>query len=280
VTFTVTQPSVSASDPVLLAAGDIADCNSTGDEATAALLDGQPGTVATLGDNAYESGTDAEFANCYDPTWGRQKARTHPTVGDHEYETPGTAGYFRYFGQAAGDPAKGYYSYDLGAWHMIVLNSNCAEIGGCQAGSAQEQWLRGDLALHPTACTLATLGSPLFSSGARVGNNLEMKPLWQALYDYHADVVLSGDDHDYERFAPQTPGGTLSLSAGAAQFVVGTGGRSHYLFPVGVPAANSQVRKDDTFGVLKLILRPAAYDWQFIPVSGKTFSDSGSRSCH
>jgi hypothetical protein len=280
VTFTVTRPAPPApDDPTLLAAGDIASCSSTGDEATAALLDGLPGTVATLGNNVYESGTDKEFADCYQPSWGRHKARTHPALGDHEYQTSGASGYFKYFGVAAGDPRKGYYSYDLGSWHMVVLNSNCGQIGGCQPGSAQERWLRKDLSLHPATCTLATIGSPLFSSGSRVGDNLQMQPLWQALYDYGADVVLTGDDHDYERFAPQTPAGTLSLGSGITEFVVGTGGRSHYAFPVGVPAPNSQLRNDDTFGVLKLRLMQAGYRWQFVPIAGKTFTDSGSRGC-
>ena len=280
VTFSIVAPAApSPSDPVLLAAGDIADCASSGDEATAAILDGQAGTVATVGDNVYESGTDAEFANCYAPTWGRHKARTWPALGDHEYETPGAAGYFRYFGAAAGDPAKGYYSYDLGSWHVVVLNANCGQIGGCEAGSPQEAWLRADLSAHPAACTLSVFGSPLFSSGNRVGNNLEMKPLWQALYDYRADVALAGDDHDYERFAPQDPAGNLDLAAGIGEFVIGTGGRSHYSFPAGVPAANSQIRNDTTFGVLRLALHPGGYDWSFLPESGRTFTDAGSRSC-
>ena len=278
VTFNVTAPPPpSAGDPTLLAAGDIADCASSGDEATALLLDGQAGTVATTGDNVYENGTDQEFANCYNPTWGRHKARTHPTLGDHEYGTPGASGYFKYFGAAAGDPSKGYYSYNLGTWHMIVLNSNCGQIGGCQPGSAQEQWLRGDLAANPATCTLATSGSPLFDSGNR--SNPEMKPLYQALYDYGADVLLTGDDHVYERLAPQTPDAVLSMGAGIGQFTLGTGGRSHYAFPAGVPAPNSQARNDDTFGILKMGLHPTSYDWQFIPIAGKTFTDSGSRSC-
>lgn len=280
VTFSVVAPTSSATDPVLLAAGDIADCNSSGDEATASLLDGQAGSIVTTGDNVYESGTDTEFANCYGPTWGRHKARTSPAVGDHEYVTAGAAGYYRYFGTAAGDPAKGYYSYDLGTWHIVVLNANCGEIGGCQAGSPQEQWLRADLSAHPNACTLSSFASPLFSSGSHVGDNLEVLALWQALYDYRADVVLTGDDHDYERFAPQTPAGKLDLANGIGEFVLGTGGRSHYAFPVGVPAANSQARDDATFGILKLSLHPAGYDWSFLPVAGKTFTDSGSRSCH
>ena len=149
----------------LLAAGDIASCGSNGDEQTANLLDDQAGTVITLGDNAYDSGSTSEYANCYDPTWGRAKARTHPAPGNHEYNTAGATGYYGYFGAAAGDPETGYYSYDLGSWHLIALNSNCSAIGGCGAGSPQEQWLRADLAAHPTDCTLAYWHHPRFSSG-------------------------------------------------------------------------------------------------------------------
>jgi hypothetical protein len=282
VTFNVLPPPPnSSSDPVFTAAGDIADCGTTGDEATASLLDAIPGTVGTLGDNAYETGSATEFANCYDPTWGRHKARTRPATGDHDYDTPGASGYFNYFGAAAGDPAKGYYSYDLGTWHVIVLNSTCIEIGGCSAGSPQEQWLRADLASHPSSCTLSYLGSHLFSSGSRTGDNVDMKPLVQALYDYGADLMLTADDHDYERFAPQDPNGRLDVQNGISEMVVGTGGKSHYTFTPGVPAApNSQVRNDDTFGVVKLALHPAGYDWTFLPVAGKTFTDTGSRPCH
>ena len=149
-------------DPVIIAGGDIASCNSTGDEQTAALLDNIAGTVITLGDNAYESGTINNFNNCYDPSWGRQKARTYPTPGNHDYLTPGATGYFTYFGAAAGDPHKGYYSYDIGDWHIIVLNSNCVEVGGCGVKSAQVAWLQSDLAAHPTLCTLAYWHHPLF----------------------------------------------------------------------------------------------------------------------
>lgn len=281
VSFDVSEPTPnSPTDPVLVGAGDIADCPSSGDDATAALLDDIPGTVATLGDNAYPSGGDADFANCYDPTWGRHKSRTRPAPGDHDYETSGAAGYFKYFGAAAGDPTKGYYSYDLGAWHVVVLNPNCLEIGGCQAGSAQEQWLRSDLAAHPTGCTLSYLGSPLFSSNSRVGDNVLMKDLWRALYDHGTDVVLSADEHDYERFAPQDPTGNLDLANGITEIVAGTGGASHFAFPAGIPAANSQVRNDDTFGVVKLTLHPGSYEWAFVPVAGRTFTDSGGRRCH
>jgi hypothetical protein len=166
-------------DPVFVGAGDIASCTSTGDEATANLLDTIPGTVYTTGDNAYESGTASEFENCYDPSWGRHKARTRPAVGNHEYySTTNASGYFGYFGAAAGDPSKGYYSYDLGSWHIISLNSNCSFVagGGCAAGSDQEKWLRADLAAHPNACTLAYWHHPLFSSGPTSGGNSNMRP--------------------------------------------------------------------------------------------------------
>ena len=270
-------PTPVGGDPVFVGAGDIASCSSSGDEATANLLDTIPGTVFTLGDNVYQSGTDAEFANCYNPSWGRHKARTYPSSGNHEYKTAGAAGYFNYFGAAAGDPSKGYYSYDLGAWHVIVLNTECAEIGGCQAGSPQNQWLRADLAAHPNTCTVAYGHRPRFSSGSN-GNDAQMEPLWQALYDYNADVVLAGHAHDYERFAPQDPSGNYNATRGIVGFVVGTGGA--FFTGTGTPRANSEVFQNDTFGVLKLTLHPTGYDWQFVPVVGKTFTDSGSAACH
>jgi hypothetical protein len=262
----------------VIGAGDIADCASSGDEATASLLDGLSGTVITLGDNAYDSGTASEFANCYHPTWGRHKARTRPAPGNHEYLTPGASGYFGYFGAAAGDPARGYYSYDLGAWHVIALNSNCANVGGCGAASPQEVWLRADLAAHPAACTLAYWHHPRFSSGLH-GSATTYQALWQALYAYDADLVLVGHDHDYERFAPQDPSGNADPARGLREFVVGTGGRALYPFP-GAAEANSEVRDSNSWGVLRLTLHPASYDWQFIPVAGQTFTDEGHASCH
>jgi Calcineurin-like phosphoesterase len=264
-------------DAVLVGAGDVASCTSTGDEATAELLDTLPGTVFVAGDVAYEAGTDAQFTDCYHPSWGRHKARTRPAAGNHEYGTPGASGYFKYFGAAAGDPQKGYYSYDLGAWHIIVINSNCARVGGCKAGSPQEQWLRADLAAHPATCLLAYWHHPLFSSGQH-GNFVSMQPIWQALYEAGADVVVSGHDHDYERFAPQDPTGAADPVRGIRQFVVGTGGKNHYGFSTIMP--NSEVHNSDTFGVLKLTLHATSYDWQFIPVAGKTFTDAGSGVCH
>lgn len=264
-------------DPVIIAAGDIADCNSSGDEATAALLASLPGTIVTLGDNAYESGTATDFANCYDPSWGARKSDTRPSPGNHEYNTPGAAGYYGYFGAAAGNPTQGWYSYDVGAWHVISLNSNCPAIGGCGAGSPQETWLRNDLASHGNACTLAYWHYPRFSSGLH-GDVASMQPIWQALYDYGADVVLNGHDHTYERFAPQTPGGAADATFGIREFVVGTGGRSHYIF--NAPKPNSEARNNDTYGVLALTLHDNSYDWQFVPEAGKSFSDTGASACH
>jgi Calcineurin-like phosphoesterase len=264
-------------DPVLVGAGDIASCRSTGDEDTAALLGGINGTVATFGDNAYESGTSAEFARCYDPSWGQFKARTKPSVGDGEYETAGASGYFNYFGEAAGDPQEGYYSYDLGSWHVIVLNSNCSEVGGCGAGSAQERWLRSDLEANPSACTAAHFHHPRFSSSEH-GSSSAVAPFWEALYEAGADVVLSGHAHNYERFAPQTPSGQADPAQGIRQFVVGTGGRS--LISFGAVQANSKVRIADTYGVIKLTLHPEGYEWQFVTAPGGMEADSGSASCH
>jgi hypothetical protein len=269
---TPTSTPVAGGDPVLVGAGDISSCSSTGDESTAKLIDNIAGTVFTAGDNAYESGTASEFANCYNPTWGRFKARTKPAPGNHEYNTSGASGYYGYFGAAAGDPSKGYYSYNLGAWHIVVLNSEISTA----TGSAQEKWLRQDLAANPTACTLAYWHKPRFSSGEH-GNTSSVQPLWQALYDYHAEVIVNGHDHDYERFAPQSPTGTADAN-GIREFVAGTGGRSHYGFSAII--ANSAARNSDTFGVLKFTLHSNSYDWQFIPEAGKTYSDSGTAQCN
>ena len=266
-------------DPVLVGAGDIASCQSSGDEATAKLIERMPdATVFTLGDDVYEDGTATEFADCYDPTWGRFKARTHPAVGNHEYYTPGASGYYVYFGAAAGDPSKGYYSYDLGQWHVVVLNSECGQVGGCGPTSPMVGWLKSDLAAYPAVCTLAYFHKPLFSSGSEHGKDPRMRPIWDALYDGDADVVLNGHDHDYERFAPQTPDGVADPAQGIREFVVGTGGRSLYAFLP--PKPNSQVRNVNTYGVLKLTLHPDSYQWKFVPVAGKTFTDSGSGECH
>jgi hypothetical protein len=264
-------------DPILVGAGDIARCDGTGDEATAALLDGIEGTVFTLGDNAYQSGTTSEFANCYDPTWGDHKARTKPSVGNHEYATTNASGYFGYFAAAAGDPGKGYYSYDRGSWHVVVLNSNCSKVGGCVAGSPQEVWLEQDLAAHPSACTLAYFHHPRFSSGDH-GDSPSVTPLWETLYRAGADLIISGHDHSYERFAPQTPSGAADPTHGIRQFVVGTGGGGLTAFGTAKP--NSEVRIAKVHGVLKLALHQQGYDWEFVAAPGGTVNDSGSGSCH
>ncbi|HKT46965.1 MAG TPA: metallophosphoesterase [Candidatus Acidoferrales bacterium] len=272
------KPWRSEQEAVLVGAGDIADCRDlAGAEATAKLLEQIPGTVFAAGDLAYPDGTKENF-ECYDRTWGRVKARTRPAPGNHEFHSAGATYYFQYFGAAAGDPTRGYYSYDLATWHIISLNSECEAIGGCGPGSAEEKWLRGDLAAHPVACTLAYFHKPLFSSGGAHGDDPEVRALWQALYEANADVVISGHDHDYERFAPQTPDGVADPKRGIREFVVGTGGKNHR--PFGAPHANSEVRDATAFGVLALTLRPRGYNWRFVTEPGKTFADSGSGSCH
>ncbi len=280
-----------ATDPVVAAAGDIAcdpaNVSYNGGNGTPGacrmratsdlLLTVNPHAVLALGDNQYEDGALSKFRQSYDPTWGRLKGITYPVVGNHEYGTPGAAGYFDYFGAVAGPRDKGYYSFDLGAWHIIALNSNCWEVGGCGAGSPQEQWLRSDLASHPTRCTLAFWHHPRSSSGP-YGDDTAYEPFWRALYEAGADVVLTGHSHNYERFAPEGPGGVADSARGLREFVVGTGGRSHYGLSTIQP--NSEVRNIDTYGVLKLTLRPTAYEWQFVPEPGATFTDTGTTACH
>jgi hypothetical protein len=274
-----------AAEPVLLAAGDIAACSQAGDAATAAILSRYPeATVQTLGDNAYDKGTPRQFG-CYDDTWGVALDRTHPALGGHDYMTEGAAGYFGYFADVlapfaptATDPTMGWYAYDLGTWRVIVLNSICDRIGGCDAGSAQTTWLRSELAAHPAGCSLAVIHNPRFSSG-RKENETRVQPLWELLHAAGVELVLSGDNHAYERLAPMTPTGKPD-PAGIRQFVVGTGGRSHYDFSDGAIHPHTEARDDKTFGVLKLTLDPDEYSWEFVPEAGKTFTDSGREACH
>ncbi len=261
----------------LVGAGDIATCRSTGNETTADLIDDIDGTIFTTGDNAYPDATDANIQNCYEPSWGRHKPRTYPSPGNHEYHTSGASGYFDYFGAAADDPAEGYYSYELGSWHIVSLNSMCEEAGGCGEDSPMVSWLKEDLAANPKTCTLAYFHHPLFSSGQH-GNQTKMKQTWDALYAAKVDVVVNGHDHDYERFALQDPTGEADSGRGIREFVVGTGGAG--LRPFETIQPNSEVRNADTHGVLKLTLNPTSYDWEFVPVSGETFTDSDSDSCH
>jgi Calcineurin-like phosphoesterase len=267
----------------LIGAGDIAWCGDlSGAKATAWIIQGFPdATVFAAGDLAYERGTDADF-RCYDKTWGKFKDRTYPAPGNHEYNGSEAVGYFHYWGKQAGEPEKGYYSYDLGPWHIIVLNTNCysKELGGCAQGSPQETWLRSDLAEHPNACILAYGHHALFSSGVSPKHAIhpELRALWQDLYDAHADLVLAGHEHSYERFAPQSPDGRADPENGIREIVAGTGGKDHT--PLGFARENSEVRNANTFGVLKLRLSPGKYTWQFIPVPGGNFKDSGSGTCH
>jgi hypothetical protein len=280
---------------VIMAAGDmVCGADSTGAKCmqmqTAALL-GPAEVVLPLGDVQYECGEPSDFNTYYDPSWGVYKGKSRPVVGNHEYNTstdpsnkcyknpPNAGGFFSYFGPLAGDPGKGYYSYDVGSWHLIALNTNCSKVGGCSAGSPQYQWLVADLAAHPAACTIAYMHHPAFSSGG-IGNISFAQPLWTPLYNAGVDIVLAGHDHNYERFAPQSPSGALDNTHGIREFVVGTGGRN--LSSMGSTKANSQVRNNNTFGVLKLTLSPGTYQWQFLPIAGSTsgFSDSGSGSCH
>jgi hypothetical protein len=276
---------------LLVAAGDIA-CNpldrkfgvrggeETGcrHQATSDLVARlQPTAVMPLGDNQYQHGTYRGYLASYAPTWGRFRSISHPVIGNHEYDDPRAAGYFTYFGLAAGDPAKAYYSFDVARWHVVVLNdSGCDYIGGCGKGSPQERWLRRDLAAHRTRCTLAAWHEPRFSSGQH-GSNDRVQALWSDLYAGGVDVVLAGHDHDYERFTPLDAGGRPD-PRGIRSFVVGTGGVGLRRFP---PAtmSSSVVRQDTTFGVLALRLRPNDYDWYFVPV-GDGFSDSGQGACH
>lgn len=267
----------------LIAAGDIAGCeNQEGAEATAKLLDEIPGTIIALGDLEYGDGTAGDFERCYGKNWGRHKKRTKPVLGNHEYITRGAAGYFQYWGRAAGKAGKGYYSFDLGSWHIVALNSNCeqTDLGGCSEGSPEERWLREDLKKNRSNCTLAYWHHPLFSSGLspRHAMRPEMRAIWADLENAHADVVVVGHEHSYERFAPQTVDGKRDVAHGIREFVVGTGGRSHT--PFGLTLANSEIRNTDTYGVLKFKLYPRSYEWEFIPEAGKTFKDSGSGDCH
>src|SRR5207249_5454025 len=261
--------------PVLIGAGNIARCDRTNDEATARLLAAYPdATVFTAGDNIYGDGSITDFTNCYGPSWGQYKARTRPAVGELDYKTTGAAGYFGYFGAAtAGDSAKYYYSYDLGAWHVVVLNDNIS----VAAGSAQEQWLRAELAANTRQCTLAYWHHPRFSSSGT--NKLaSVKPLWDALYAYSADVVVNAHYTVYERFAPQTPDGVADPVNGTREFIVGTGGLS--LQNPGGAKPNSEVRNGTTYGVLKLTLDTDTYSWEFVPIAGQTFGDAGTTACH
>jgi len=290
----------SPNDPVIAAAGDIAcdpssssfrngngSTNSCHQKVTSDILvNTNLAAVLALGDNQYYCGSLTSFMMSYNLSWGRVKAITHPAIGNHEYLTSGgtgcdatntgAIGYFAYFGAAAGNFGQGYYSYDIGTWHLIALNTNCTPAGGCSATSPQGRWLQADLLAHKNKCTLAYWHIPLFSSGGRPASN--SRSLWSTLYNNNADLILEAHDHIYERFAPQTSTGVLDTARGIRSFVVGTGGANHTSIETVFP--NSEVRNSDTYGVLMLTLHPNSYEWNFVHEPGKTFNDSGSGVCH
>jgi hypothetical protein len=265
-------PSGPPPDALLLAVGDIASCDVSADELVGELAARLEGTIALLGDIAYPRGSNDDFASCFDPTWGPMRPRLRPAPGNHEYETKDASGYFAYFGTAAGQIGEGWYSYDLGTWHLIALNSNCDAIGGCGRGSPQLAWLEQDLASsgasRPGACTLAYWHHPRWSSGNH-GTNDMTDVLWDALAASGADVALFGHDHDYERMKPID---------GIRSFVVGTGGRSLYAWP-DPPLPETEVRANDTYGLLELTLGDGDYAWEFFPVTGGSFTDAGQAEC-
>jgi hypothetical protein len=281
-----------APDATIAAAGDIA-CSPDHPEFNAGagvgdtcaqmatsdlLVASPPDVVLTVGDNQYEKGTAAEFASAFDPSWGRFKSIIRPAVGNHEYYTAAAVPYYAYFGSVAGDPAQGWYSFDVGAWHVVELNSNCADVGGCGLTSPQAQWLTTDLATNPAACTLAFFHHPRFSSGGEHGGDTTFDAFWQLLYAGGADLILNGHDHDFERFSPQSPSGAADSVAGIREFVVGTGGREPAAF--GSAVAHSESRATGLTGVLRMTLRGGSYDWSFQGVPGETFTDAGTGSCH
>lgn len=269
VTTSTTSPTQPAPDSaILVGAGDISSCSNNNDEATAKLLDQIPGTVFTVGDNAYSSGTATEYKNCYDPTWGRHKSRTKPVPGNHEYSTSGASGYFNYFSNI-----PSYYAYDLGSWRIYALNSEIS----ISATSAQVKWLKADLAANPKQCVLAYWHRPRWSSGSEHGNSSDVQTLWSTLYNAGAELIVNGHDHEYERFTQMNASGS-AVSKGLREIVVGTGGAGLYKF--GTILSTSQAHNSSTHGVLKLTLNATSYSWQFIPVAGKTFTDSGGTSCH
>jgi 3',5'-cyclic AMP phosphodiesterase CpdA len=257
---------------VVLAAGDIADCRTPGDEQTAAMLDTIPGMILALGDNAYVNGTEREYHDCYAPTWGRHRERTWPAPGNHDYNSPGAAPYYAYYGDRAGTGQTGYYGFDAGGWHFVMLNSNVP----MQPGSPQERWLRADLAAHAARCTIAVMHHPRFSSSWH-GSHPSVTPLWQALYEGGVDMVLSGHDHVYERFLRMAPDGTVDPERGIRSFVVGTGGARHYPFLRAAPG--SAFRLGQTWGLLRLTLRSDRYEWEFLNAATGRSVDHGGEAC-
>ncbi len=260
----------------LIGAGDIAICGQAGDDQTAALLAQYPEAyIFTAGDNSNETGSLAEYTDCFGASWGQFLDRIRPAPGNHDYTSLNAADYFTYFGAAAGEPGLGYYSYDIGAWHILMLNSNCNRID-CSPDGPQLTWLKADLEAHASLCSLAVWHHPRFTSGLTEGGALYN--FWDILYQHGVDIIINGHDHNYERFAPQDPNGSADPQHGIREFVVGTGGASQ--LPLGSLKPNSEAFNSGAFGVLKLSLGEQDYAWEFIPVEGQSFSDSGSSLCH
>jgi len=265
---------------VLIGAGDIAECANPWYKITGAMLEQFPGaTIFTTGDNSDGYDPEMAYKYCFDPTWGRFKDRIHPAMGNQDYDEKDRPGeYFEYFGKAAGEPGKGWYSYDLDGWHIVVLNSECEDVGGCQDGSEQEKWLKADLEAHPARCSLALWHIPRYSAAYAEGLPF-VKDFWEDLYKAGAEIVINSHYHYYERFAPMDPEGDPDAEKGIREFIVGTGGTG--LESRGRTCnGNCQVFDKSTHGLLKLTLHPDSYDWEFIPEPGKTFTDSGSEKCH
>jgi hypothetical protein len=278
-------PMAACTDPVLYAAGDIAcppgsaaTATQCGQQRTSDLIT-SASRVLPLGDNQYDAGALSAYTSVYRPTWGRFDPLTSPVPGNHEYGTSGAGGYFSYFGARAGTPGQGWYSYDLGAWHLLALNSECNHLSGnpCASGGAQETFVRADLAAHPNACTLAYFHEPVFSSGTAAPDNAAaMMPIWRDLYAAHVDLVLNGHKHNYQRANLLGPTGAVD-SRGIRLIIVGTGGVD--LSGSAALRPGFQVFDNKTFGVLRVTLHPGSYDWQFVPEPGKTFRDAGTDLC-
>lgn len=235
-----------------------------------------PNAVLVLGDAQYPSGSLEEFLASYHHSWGRFRPITSPVPGNHEYLTPGAAGYFAYFGRRAGTPEEPWYAFGLGDWRLYALNSNCSEVGGCDESSRQYRWLRTQLEADESACSLAFWHAPRFSSGYHGGSS-SMREIWQLLDDHGVDLVLSGHDHHYERFAPMDAAGART-PAGIRQFIVGTGGSRHY--PSWRRSAGSEAVHSGAFGVLQLTLANDSYAWTFVPVEGNRYRDAGTSACY
>ena len=280
-TATTVPPTATPTPAVLIGAGDVVICGVDHDEMTAALVEQQialfpDATVFMAGDDVNESGRAVEYRNCFTPSWGRFLDRIRPVPGNHDYMTDQGAPYYAYFGKAAGTPGLGYYSYNLGSWHIVALNSNC-DVIGCGKNSYQVQWLREDLQKNQTLCTLLYWHHPRFGSGIEGSVGL-VSSFWRTAYEFGAEVVVNGNDHDYERFAPQDADGNLDLIRGIREFVVGTGGAE--LRGWGTIKPNSEVRNNQTHGVILFELYPDHYTWNFLPSEGGTFTDQGTGNCH